>query len=111
MLRHFGCAPKSLAVSTVTVDGAALRSGKQPDLLKIDVEGYELKVLRGAQRTIETKKPILMLECFGDSRAEMVQLLRSLGYLLLNVDREGAHDLTGASNIVALRGRIDFAAI
>jgi FkbM family methyltransferase len=33
-----------------------------PDLIKIDAEGYELKVLRGAERTIEAHRPKLVIE-------------------------------------------------
>jgi len=32
-------------------------------LIKIDVEGWELEVLRGAQRTVQRLRPILVVEC------------------------------------------------
>lgn len=35
------------------------------DLLKIDVEGYEIPVLSGAQRTIERCKPTILVEIMG----------------------------------------------
>jgi FkbM family methyltransferase len=34
----------------------------RPDLIKIDVEGYELKVLRGAAKTIQKHHPIMVIE-------------------------------------------------
>jgi FkbM family methyltransferase len=37
---------------------------KPPDLIKIDVEGFELEVLKGAGRTLE-RKPDLFLEMHG----------------------------------------------
>lgn len=50
-----------------------------PDIVKIDVEGYELHVLKGMLRTLENDKPILLLESNPDDRACM-ELLWRLGY-------------------------------
>ncbi len=53
--------------------------GLHPDIVKIDVEGYELHVLEGMTRTLETDKPVLLLESNPDDRACM-ELLWRLGY-------------------------------
>jgi len=45
--------------STITVEVTTLDDsleGDSPSLIKIDVEGYELPVLEGAHRTLETKR-------------------------------------------------------
>jgi FkbM family methyltransferase len=42
----------TLKVPTVTIDGFCEREGLAPHLIKIDVEGAELDVLRGARNTI-----------------------------------------------------------
>lgn len=59
---------------------------KHVDLVKIDVEGYELEVLKGAQSTLLRNKPILILEqrgCdevnFGRPRDEALPFLHDLG--------------------------------
>jgi FkbM family methyltransferase len=49
-----------------------------PTLMKIDVEGMELDVLRGALRTIQQHRPVVIVED-NDPRAVRSQL-RSLGY-------------------------------
>ena len=57
------------------------------DLVKIDVEGFELKVLRGGQRLIRMTMPSLFIEIddanlqdHGDSAAALIHFLGELGY-------------------------------
>lgn len=51
------------------------------ELLKADVEGMELAVLKGAQETIQRCKPTLYLECDRKDKApELISYIYSLGY-------------------------------
>jgi FkbM family methyltransferase len=43
---------RTVNVPTVTIDSFCAREGRQPSFIKIDVEGSELAVLRGARETI-----------------------------------------------------------
>jgi FkbM family methyltransferase len=53
------------------------------DFLKIDVEGMELEVLRGAARTIQRFRPLLYVENDRpEQSAELIRYLRELGYEL-----------------------------
>jgi FkbM family methyltransferase len=65
-------------VEQMTLDAYVQSSGKQPDLIKIDVDGYELNVLRGMQETVRRHKPIIAIET-NDSPELMAYLLQ-LGY-------------------------------
>ncbi len=63
------------------------RSLQSVDLIKLDVDGYEYKVLRGGRRTLESFLPTLImelgpayLESVGDSFEELANNLFSLGY-------------------------------
>jgi len=61
------------------------------DVLKVDVEGAELMVLRGAERTIRQFRPLMVLEfskhttAFGYEAAELAQTLRNLEYELFTL--------------------------
>jgi len=52
-----------------------------PDIVKIDVEGAELGVLRGAQAILRARRPVVVLSTHGlESHEASCSLLRSLGY-------------------------------
>lgn len=75
-----------------------LESKERVGFIKIDVEGMELQVLRGLERTIRSNRPVIMFEQgkeqFGDgyTRTPSIDYLSSLGYeihwLETDVDRE-----------------------
>src|SRR5579872_59378 len=60
----------------------------KPDVLKIDVEGAEDRVLQGAESMIRFARPVIFLAVHGpDVRARCLDLLKGLGYSIeaLNV--------------------------
>jgi len=66
-----------------------------PNAMKIDVEGNELDVLKGAKQTLTKYKPALVVEChcaswemLGVSRQEFIDVIHSLGYRQMT-DRNG----------------------
>lgn len=52
------------------------------DLLKIDVEGMELEVLKGAQGLIEKFRPWLWIEWIKVDRGALMEWLKARGYVL-----------------------------
>lgn len=54
--------PSRTSVRTATIDGLVREGMAPPDVIKIDVEGAEGAVIRGAARTIDEHRPILLLE-------------------------------------------------
>jgi FkbM family methyltransferase len=77
-----GGTPREVAVDTLDrqLEGAgAVR------LVKVDVEGHELAVFRGATRTLSTYRPALLFECEarhlgGRSPHQVFAFLKGLGY-------------------------------
>jgi FkbM family methyltransferase len=68
-----------------------------PQFIKIDVEGMEINVLKGAMTTLTQSKPMLYFETLaryskgdeGGNLDAIAQLLRDLGYAFYRVDGEG----------------------
>ncbi len=68
---------KGEAVAMVTLDSL----GVAPDFIKVDVEGMEAGVIRGARQTIERHRPVLYVENDRKEKSdELVALIRSMGY-------------------------------
>jgi hypothetical protein len=72
-------------VSMVTLD--SLVEGKSPILMKIDVEGYEMSVLRGAETTLgcsELEAIIVEMngsaERYGHGDLELLEMLNAHGF-------------------------------
>jgi FkbM family methyltransferase len=72
-------------VAIATIDSMDL---KNIDLLKIDVEGLEMEVLKGAEKTLETIQYIMIelnnnSKRYGSSNLEIEKHLKNLGFRIL----------------------------
>lgn len=83
----------TLQVPLRTLDDLTAELGFQPDVVKVDVEGYELAVLRGAERILREDRPVLFLEVhphrlreLGASTGEIASLLAVEGYRVFDLD-------------------------
>jgi hypothetical protein len=83
-------------IETDTLDNVVSDNGiGKINLIKIDIEGYEMHALRGAQKTLERFKPKLFIEvgytrllAHGTSPTEMVSFLHRLGYVIYHADTD-----------------------
>jgi len=76
-----------VSVAKESGDAVCDRLAFRPDVIKIDVEGHEVKVLRGLKETITRDKPLIFLEVHpsrigldGDSMADLIAVLDALAY-------------------------------
>lgn len=67
------------AVALTTIDSQHL---SRVDFIKIDVEGMEIEVLKGAAETIQRSKPAMMIEIIKSDRIEIEQFLSDYQYLI-----------------------------
>lgn len=101
-----GGVQESRTLPCITLD-SALAQFRAPDVLKIDVEGAELEVLRGAPKIIADMRPAIYCEVQRDTIAEASALLAGHGYRLWDGDHfSGSVDDPPASaatcNLLAL---------
>jgi FkbM family methyltransferase len=102
---HYGSVPRGVQVETVSLDHLIAEGWAPPLVIKIDVEGAELRVLRGGQSLFAEHRPILLLEIFGD-RPRTFALLEEFGYDCFDSDRrERINDET--VNVLALSRDLD----
>lgn len=79
-------AKTTIQVETVTLDGFCERRGLWPDVVKIDVEGGELLVLRGSSRLLRERKAKFIVAAHptwlpeGQTSGELFERFRRYGY-------------------------------
>lgn len=76
----------AVRVNGTTLD-ALLAGRAAPTLLKIDVEGAEHAVLRGARQVLGAVRPRILCEVSQESREEVTDILRGAGYILYDAAR------------------------
>ena len=78
---------KTEKLQQITLDSFCKKSGLIPEVIKIDVEGAEINVLKGAQNTLKKHKPIIYLSIhprhikeLGSDINELIILIDEMGY-------------------------------
>lgn len=65
-------------VRVVSIDGLGIK--EKIGFVKIDVEGFELEVIRGMQKTLQENKPYVMVEIWNDNYNEIIMMMENMGY-------------------------------
>ena len=99
--RHNDVLPSQVPVRRITID--SMRTHERPiDLMKIDVEGHEESVIKGAEQTLVQDSPVVF-ECFHADKP-IVSRLHDLGYTFLDAERM-VDNLERTTNFLALPPR------
>ncbi|MDP3542460.1 MAG: FkbM family methyltransferase [Elusimicrobiota bacterium] len=72
-----------VSAEATSLDDYCRACGAHPDIIKLDVEGVEDEVLKGAASLLRERAPVLVLEVFAppiESDRNSLALLRELGY-------------------------------
>ena len=108
-----------VSVECVTLDSLSGALGR-PRMIFIDVEGYEVRVIRGARSLLSLHSPDLVVEAnpdclqvFGFSLEELRDELAGLGYSIAAIGRLGLHEpstdtFPGYQNWLCVRGCLTF---
>ena len=92
----------SFAVEFTTIDQLLDRLHFAPDFIKIDVDGYDAKALRGAHVYLAARHPLVMLEIsylpklLGDDCEAMIRGIFDLGYRIVSVVTGAVFDDVGS---------------
>ncbi len=84
--KYLGRKANSIEVERSVLDSFCTPETK-PSLIKIDVEGHELQVLRGGEECLRNYKPVLIVESFPPKQEEVIHFLCRLGYEIRDADR------------------------
>jgi FkbM family methyltransferase len=107
-----GARTETIEVEVRTLD-QEVPSDMRPRLLKIDVEGAELPVLRGAADVLQRHRPTIVFEhgaasaaSYGVTSPELYEFLSEFGYRIFDMDGRGPYAADDFSNA----GRWNFVA-
>lgn len=94
---------QQIVVTLDTMDAMVGRGAlPPPDIIKIDVEGAEAMVLRGAIQTLATARPIVLAEIHsGELLREVTELLEGQKYVVEGIDASELHRAADAGHICA----------
>lgn len=87
--QHFGLPPAVERVRVRRLDSLVLEGLTPPNVMKIDTEGAEAHVLRGALQTLRDHRPRLTIALHGADKAHATLVaLQSVGYVASGAVRE-----------------------
>jgi len=81
----------TIKIKQIKLDNYLNINSIAPNFIKIDVDGYEIKVLEGLKNTLINHRPILVVETNDD--IEVLEFFKNLNYCLLDLDMNEFTDI------------------
>jgi FkbM family methyltransferase len=100
---HYGRISKTIEVETISLDDFVQQSDP-PSIIKVDVEGAEMRVLRGAVGLLNRYLPVLLIETF-EHRDEVIAFLKRFGYEIYDSDRRERCNGSSTNMVAFVRER------
>ncbi len=101
----FSAAKSKITVQCQSIDGLLKLGYESPTIIKIDVEGAEYDVLKGAIHTLEQYRPNILLathDChLPGVQEKCVHFLQELGYQLQHTGKHNKH-MDGLDDYIAI---------
>lgn len=97
---HYGVTAERVEIATVALDDFLQTTSNPPAVVKIDVEGAEMRVFEGAANLIARHQPVFLFESFEHGTA-IAALLQHQGYRCFDADRR-ANIAAESVNFVAV---------
>lgn len=106
---------KTKTVLTTTLDSYVSKAGIIPNLIKIDAEGAEMRILQGATNLLKTNRPKIFVEIhceklkqYQSSPEAVIALLIEHGYTITQIvdHRSTLMDLRPLGDVDSLKGNI-----
>ena len=85
--------PSILEKSKIDLLDNLLSLKKNTLVVKIDVEGFEIEVLKGAKQLLLNNDCFLQIETFGDNKNEVFNFLNKINYQLVSTNTHNKADL------------------
>ena len=96
---------KKTSDRSISIDSLLKKNKKRVRLIKIDVDGYELEVLKSAEKTLKEEKPIIYFELapylykeMGYTVDQLIRYVKKIGYIFYDENFKPVLDIKSVSS-------------